>query len=46
MEFFTNLTNKKNDFVNKYQKHELLNDLCHSKYYKEYTEYEAYLTNK
>jgi len=46
MEFFTNLTNKKNDFVNKYQKHELLNDLCHSKYYKEYAEYEAYLTNK
>lgn len=46
IEFFTNLTNKKNDFVNKYQKHELLNELCHSKYYKEYADYEAYLTNK
>jgi len=46
MDFFANLSSKKNDYVNKYQKHELLNDLCHSKYYKEYTDYEAYLTNK
>jgi hypothetical protein len=45
MDFFINLSNKKYDYVNKYQKHELLNDLCHSKYCKEYSDYEAYLTN-
>ena len=41
-----NILNKKNEYINKYQKNELLNDLLHSNYYKEFSNYEEFLIKK
>ena len=45
-EIYTNLSEKKNENLNKFQKHELINDLLHTNYYKEFKIYENYLLKK
>ena len=46
VEIYTNLSEKKNENLNKFQKHELLNDTLNTNYIREFGIYEDYLINK